>query len=164
MFFWLLPFGHVDFLKLLKESIFSFLFIDAVWERILFHFWEPVNSYKVVLGCSVCFFCVTSLEENCDSVLGVGKFVSATEQANHEGGHSSWAAVWFRLKSAWASEFCSSPWACSDVLLRPKKYYIILLAKSLGFSCLYIQQSSQVGYQIHALHNQNKAFIGWLYP
>lgn len=28
--------------------------------------------------------CVTSLEENSDSVLGVRKFVSASEQANHK--------------------------------------------------------------------------------
>lgn len=112
----------------------------------------------------LCGFCVTSLEENYDSLLGVRKFVSATEQANHKGGHSYQAAECFRLKSAWASEFCGSQWACSDVLLLPKKYYIILFAKSLGYSCLYVQQSSQVGYQIHALHNQNKAFIGWLYP
>lgn len=66
----------------------------------------------------------------------------------------------FKLKSAWASEFCVSQGACSDVLLLPKNYYIILFAKRLGYSCLYIQQSSQVGYQMHTLHNQNKAFIG----
>lgn len=52
------------------------------------------------LDCFVWFFCETSLEENCDSVLGVKKFLSATEQANHEGGHHSRAAEWFKLKSA----------------------------------------------------------------
>lgn len=57
----------------------------------------------------VCVFsCVTRLEENCDSVLGVRKIMSATEQANHKREHSSQAAAWFRLKSAWASEFCGS--------------------------------------------------------
>lgn len=68
-------------LKVIWKTFFMFLFINTSWERVfipIFFFENLLTASKAGLFWVV--FCVTSFEENYDSVFGIRKFVRAMEK------------------------------------------------------------------------------------